>query len=563
MEAPQAQQIALLIKGNNQSNGGYSVIYSINTPPFDLPAISYGGLNTNNYYFTVRATASYTLFTLVQNHVKSHGAVRAGFLKIGISIPRGYRLSAGTSPHDLLLAIRSQFLDTCMDEVRGEAGTYTYKDQMASAKSFTELLSRFTLEPDPSPLPVMKGTTTTALLLRPEDQMRGILDEVHNSNYTGYYELIIAANGEPVSASPNLPATVIFGADKSESSENKSEGSESESEGSKSESESSKNKAESSESKAEAESEKKKPTTPNAEQPTNGHAIGRRIVTIAIAAVVGLLIGFGISTLINKFSAADDAESRSAATHAVTDSLNNYVRKIYLDENLTFDEIRHIKSWLDSKGIKPNANASNGNASASNGGSDNALTSTESAEFALVVNNYAKFADLLQNTLSQESELKDKGRVLNPLHHAIYERFRDAYNAHPEAAAEAKQVNSFAAMTKFVNKYATDATSNANNANDDDDEGLIDDAEGFNDDAENFIDDAEGFNDGAEDFNDVFYSYFEKEMEKQNLSEAEKKEWLQRIKEDAKLLKGRHKSSKQKQRSQSPKNSQLPPQHHD
>lgn len=205
METP---QIALLIAGNNQSNGGYSVIYSLGTPPFSLQALSYGGrLDANSYYFTVRTTEAFTLYTLVQNHVKSYGAVRAGFLKMGLSIPRGYRLSGGASPHDVLMAVREQFLATCMEEVLGEKDTYTYKAEMAPAESFAELLNRYALEPSTAPQPTMTGTNA-ALLVMPETEMRAFFDEVHADAFTSYYEVVIAATGSPVGASANLPATV-------------------------------------------------------------------------------------------------------------------------------------------------------------------------------------------------------------------------------------------------------------------------------------------------------------------------------------------------------------------
>lgn len=299
METP---QIALLIAGNNQSNGGYSVIYSLNNPPFSLPALSYGGrLDANSYYFTVCATETYTLFTLVQNHVKSHGAVRAGFLKMGISIPRGYRLTVGTSPYDLLLAVRRQFLETCMDEVLGEADTYTYKAEMAPAESFAELLSHFSLEPDPSPQPAMTGTDA-ALLILPETEMRSALDEVHRTDYADYCELVLAASGVPVSASANLPATVAF-ASADDVTTTSSEANPSETELSASEAGHSVSKSDTKE-----------------KQPETKEKNRRRLAELLVAGVVGLIIGFAISTLIYKLSGdnrKDDSEKTEKAEKTV------------------------------------------------------------------------------------------------------------------------------------------------------------------------------------------------------------------------------------------------------
>lgn len=430
MEMP---KIALLVAGNNQSNGGYSVIYSLNAPAFTLPAINYGGhLDTNSYYVTVCTTETYTLFTLVQNHVRSYGAVRDGFLKIGISVPRGYCLADDASPYDALLAVRDLFLTTCMEKVLGEEDTYSYKATMAAPDAFTALLDRYPLVPTDAPIYPMKGASA-ALLVTPESQMRLRLGRVNTPQFANYCELIVAAHGEPVEDSDLLPATVAvtdtgmplptrdttckedFASSHTANADKVSD----------------------SEISYYHPEEQHQPFH---EQRSFFATTGGRIAAIAAVAVVSLIIGVAVGSLLHKSPPSEPQEPTIVRTAA--DTLNSYIRRIYADDALTFQEVKTIKAWVNSKATRAKTN-------------QRGWLSVEAYNrFAATVNKYEAFVAELQDDLNAGDPLTCDANDLNDLHRRIFEDFEVVYEAHPEAAREAKKIKSFADMATFTKKYA-------------------------------------------------------------------------------------------------------------
>lgn len=189
------QKITLAIFGNQNSNSGFQPLYWINNPPRQLENLVPPGMEENACFFVLETTPAFTQYTLIQNHVSSFMAVRPGVLKIGITIPAGYKIAGGVSPMDVLLRIRDTFLAECMTLKSQFSDTYNFKEALAGEQVFSQIVNDYTLTPAPYPRQrVMQGTDDAVLLL-PAEQIALLFKCPQYAEFESCAKVIVAEKG--------------------------------------------------------------------------------------------------------------------------------------------------------------------------------------------------------------------------------------------------------------------------------------------------------------------------------------------------------------------------------
>ena len=158
-------KISLAIFGNQNSNSGFQPLYWINDPPQQLENIVPPGMDENPYFFTLQVLPAHTQYTLIHNRVSSYMSVRPGVLKMAITIPKGYCISDGISPMQVLLDIRQKFIDTCMTLRDTQSKAYNFKEKLVSPDVFINIINTYRLMPDTQPHLPMTGTEDAVMLL--------------------------------------------------------------------------------------------------------------------------------------------------------------------------------------------------------------------------------------------------------------------------------------------------------------------------------------------------------------------------------------------------------------
>ena len=158
-------KISLAIFGNQNSNSGFQPLYWINDPPQQLENIVPPGMDENPYFFTLQVLPAHTQYTLIHNRVSSYMSARPGVLKMAIAIPKGYSISNGVSPLEVLLSVRQQFVDTCMTLRDSHVQAYNFKEKLAPSDDFISIVNAYQLVPSTQPHLPMNGTENAVMLL--------------------------------------------------------------------------------------------------------------------------------------------------------------------------------------------------------------------------------------------------------------------------------------------------------------------------------------------------------------------------------------------------------------
>ena len=182
---------ALKISGNPQASGGNNDIYSFFNAYIDLPDTDYEGMSGVPYFFVVRNTEYNIQYILIHNKAKSFGAARDGLLKMGVSVPKGYRLMDGKNPYDLLMEVYHTMLRENMTPT-DVANEYQYKAQMCPPEVFEQILRQYPFEPCRSVYRQMKGSTPVLLLT---DRVRDFMQDTQYTELQAYKEVIVSQQG--------------------------------------------------------------------------------------------------------------------------------------------------------------------------------------------------------------------------------------------------------------------------------------------------------------------------------------------------------------------------------
>lgn len=187
-------KISLAIFGNQNSNSGFQPLYWINDPPQQLENIVPPGMDENPYFFTLQVLPTHTQYTLIHNRVSSYMSVRPGVLKMAIAIPKGYIISDGISPLEVLLAVRQAFIDTCMTLRDTHAEAYNFKEKLADPGVFTSIVDAYELVTDTQAYQPMRGTED-ALMLLDDVAIAHLFAAPQHSEFTPFKRIIIANKG--------------------------------------------------------------------------------------------------------------------------------------------------------------------------------------------------------------------------------------------------------------------------------------------------------------------------------------------------------------------------------
>lgn len=185
--------VSLQVTGNPDPNGGYRPIVLFNIVGEMIPVNEndYPGFSQNPFFFTFRIEDKRTLYTLVRNKVKSHGASRDGVsMKITISVPRGYRFES-VAPYDVLVEMIDEFLQRAMTPIQG-TGYYAYNSTRIEPTILDDIAKKYPLvAAEDGPYRVM-GSIGTAYMQLPDDKIRKLLCDVHYPEFQTYREIVVA-----------------------------------------------------------------------------------------------------------------------------------------------------------------------------------------------------------------------------------------------------------------------------------------------------------------------------------------------------------------------------------
>ena len=200
-------KISLAIFGNQNSNSGFQPLYWINNPPEQLENLVPPGMDENPYFFTLQVLPSHTQYTLIQNRVSSYMSSRAGVLKMAIAIPKGYCISGGISPMQVLLQVREKFIETCMTLRDAHAEAYNFKEKLPPPDDFVNIVDSYHLAITPKPHLPMSGTEE-ALMLLDDEAIALLFNSPHHPEFHPFKSIVIANKGNVAAYKTQLKGIV-------------------------------------------------------------------------------------------------------------------------------------------------------------------------------------------------------------------------------------------------------------------------------------------------------------------------------------------------------------------
>lgn len=184
--------ISVLAVGNPAGNAGVGPIVMFNNPQFNVENDTHGGLSDNDYYFSVKIENNYTVYKLIKNNVRSLQAIRAGYLAIAFSIPRGYELVAST-PYQVLMELWRDFRDSCMTRKDPVLQVYEFNTKNIDTSVLNETAKAFSLrQTNKVYRPMDNHSSETALIVQPDDKIEELLNDVQYPEFSSYKEILIA-----------------------------------------------------------------------------------------------------------------------------------------------------------------------------------------------------------------------------------------------------------------------------------------------------------------------------------------------------------------------------------
>lgn len=184
--------ISVLAVGNPAGNAGVGPIVMFNNPQFNVENDTHGGLGDNNYYFSVKIENNYTVYKLIKNNVRSLQAIRAGYLAIAFSIPRGYELVAST-PYQVLMELWRDFRGSCMTLKDPVLQVYEFNTKNIDTSVLNETAKAFSLrQTNKVYRPMDNHSSETALIVQPDDKIEELLNDVQYPEFSSYKEILIA-----------------------------------------------------------------------------------------------------------------------------------------------------------------------------------------------------------------------------------------------------------------------------------------------------------------------------------------------------------------------------------
>lgn len=194
--------ISVKVCGNPESSGGFGPILLLNNPSFVVEDQFYVGFDKNSFFFTITTYQTQTVYKLVKNNVRSSGAFRIGSLVIAISIPKNYKLEGGSTPYDVLCALKDEFLKKCMtckDPVRE---TYEYNASKIDGHVLDEVVGKFTLTCFRTPDRVMTPNGPVGYIVETEEKIKELFQDINYPEFDKFKEVVVATTVHTTSYVP-------------------------------------------------------------------------------------------------------------------------------------------------------------------------------------------------------------------------------------------------------------------------------------------------------------------------------------------------------------------------
>lgn len=184
--------ISFSIWGNKFSSDGYQQLLRIDSVG-PLEDVVYPEFTDKDIYFSVINKTDKVVYALTKSNISSYGAGRGGRLRMGIAIPKGYRISQARSPYALLKELYDHY---CVGYLRIIGNSAQFKQDQEKTEEFKEILGRYPLEVYNGPWkPMNEGASAKAYVILSEDKIAELFKDTQYEELREYNELIVASAG--------------------------------------------------------------------------------------------------------------------------------------------------------------------------------------------------------------------------------------------------------------------------------------------------------------------------------------------------------------------------------
>lgn len=184
--------ISFSIWGNKFSSDGYQQLLRIDSVG-PLEDVVYPEFTDKDIYFSVINKTDKVVYALTKSNISSYGAGRGGRLRMGIAIPKGYRISQARSPYALLKELYDHY---CVGYLRIIGNSAQFKQDQERPEEFKEILGRYPLEVYNGPWkPMKEEASAKAYVILSEDKIAALFKDTQYDELQEFNELIVASAG--------------------------------------------------------------------------------------------------------------------------------------------------------------------------------------------------------------------------------------------------------------------------------------------------------------------------------------------------------------------------------
>lgn len=186
------KSISFSIWGNKFSSDGYQQLLRIGSVGA-LEDVVYPEFTDNGVYFSVINKTDKVVYALTKSNISSYDGGRVGRLRIGIAIPKGFRISQARSPYALLKELYDHY---CVGYLRIIGNSTQFKQELERSEEFKEIFDRYPLEVYNGPWkPMNEGASAKAYVILSEDKIAELFKDTQYEELREYNELIVASAG--------------------------------------------------------------------------------------------------------------------------------------------------------------------------------------------------------------------------------------------------------------------------------------------------------------------------------------------------------------------------------
>lgn len=190
----QNNNISVKVCGNPDSNAGFQPLILFNSPRIDIQDKGYAGFDNCPFFFTIRKYADRSVYKLVKNNVRSHGATRAGSLEIAFSIPKNHKLDNGLTPYDVLVRLKDEFISKCMTLRDPVLDIYEFSSPRIDQNVLDDFLKQFTVSPQMMPDRKMAPGGPVGYIVKDDQGIRQLFTDTDFPEFDRFSEVIVASD---------------------------------------------------------------------------------------------------------------------------------------------------------------------------------------------------------------------------------------------------------------------------------------------------------------------------------------------------------------------------------